>query len=103
MNSWSKIWSSVGRAEESLLSSLHIRLRAAGETVLGMENLLAVMRIYVSFSVDVSKGGRPTSNAYLKIEEFRFYEFLKKRFYSNSRQKESQSIFYQVNINGHQH
>ena len=72
MNSWSKIWSSVGRAEGSLLSSLQIRLRAAGDTVLGMENLLAVMRIYVSFSVDVSKGGRPTSNAYLKIKEFSF-------------------------------
>ena len=77
MNSWSKIWSSVGRAEGSLLSSLHIRLRAAGETVLGIENLLAVMRMYVSFSVDVSKGGRPTSSAYLKIEEIRFYKFLK--------------------------
>ena len=73
MNSWSKIWSSVGRAEGSLLSSLQIRLRAAGETVLGMENLLAVMRIYVSFSVDVSKGGLPTSNAYLKIKEFLFF------------------------------
>ena len=73
MNSWSKIWSSVGRAEGSLLSSLQIRLRAAGETVLGMENLLAVMRIYVSFSVDVSKGGRPTSNAYLKDRRNPFF------------------------------
>ena len=45
MNSWSKIWSSVGRTDGSLLSSLQMRLRAAGETVLGMANLLAVIRM----------------------------------------------------------
>ena len=42
-----------------------IRDEAEGDTESGTENTLSAILEYVSFSVEVSKGGWPTSRAYM--------------------------------------
>jgi len=64
-NSSAEIWLSVGRFRGSRVSRRLMRLRAHIDTNGGITNLLVTIRMYVSFRVVVSKGGRPHSNAYL--------------------------------------
>lgn len=46
-----------------------IKRLAVNEILDGMVYVLDVIRKYVSFSVEVSKGGRPTNKAYLKAKK----------------------------------
>jgi len=59
------IWSSEGLDVGARVSRQQMRSRADIETWGGIVNLLLTIRMYVSFSVDVSNGGRPHSSAYL--------------------------------------
>jgi len=57
---------SDGRPFGSSVRRQQMRSRAVIETYGGMVNLLLTIRMYVSFSVDVSNGGRPHNSAYLQ-------------------------------------
>jgi len=65
-NSSSKSPSIPGRSDGSDFSSFAIRFLAQGLTREGIWYSFFLMRVYVSFKQEVSNGGLPTSNVYLK-------------------------------------
>jgi hypothetical protein len=92
----------LGRALGSERKSLVMRLRAGVEILEGMWYSFFLMREYVSFKQEVSKGGLPTRSVYLHAQKSHFKIVLEDQELEEKKKQTTVGIVDQSRVNAGQ-